>query len=484
MSLSTTSRKAGPYAGDGATTVFAYAFKVFATSDLVVIRASSTGAETALTLGVDYTATMNGDQDASPGGNVTAAVAPAVGEKLVITSAISSLQSTTLLNGGGFFPAVLNAIHDRVTIFAQELREKFSRAVTIPITAAGVTSLQIPVSAGAFLRWNDAGTELTAGPLVASGLSVAALDAAVVHNTGVETVDGAKTFTVRFTINRSGGTIFPTYMDDASLQIVGAAASANVVHTDTFGAQGGGFGGRRANGTPAAPTGVLNHQLFCLFGGAGHDGVALQATFSGYMSVSAAEDWTAIAHGTQINWVLTPVGSTAAITVGTMFSDRFTSRRNNASDLGQIDERWRTVYAFTLDLTPAGAVSINGRLQIKSAGDGYAELYNTAGTGFTGLRFGGVTNAFPMWGRNGVYLQALLADGSDDAPITVRTVRTKSVTLAQLNAYFTAAAAGEGTRAFISDANTTLILGLGLTAVGGGANKVPVYSDGANWIIG
>lgn len=38
--------------------------------------------------------------------------------------------------------------------------------------------------------------------------------------------------------------------------------------------------------------------------------------------------------------------------------------------------------------------------------------------------------------------------------------------------------------AAVSDANTTIILGLGTTVVGGGANKVPVYSDGTNWIIG
>ncbi len=37
--------------------------------------------------------------------------------------------------------------------------------------------------------------------------------------------------------------------------------------------------------------------------------------------------------------------------------------------------------------------------------------------------------------------------------------------------------------AFVTDANTTAILGLGTTVVGGGSNKVPVYSDGTNWII-
>lgn len=47
-----------------------------------------------------------------------------------------------------------------------------------------------------------------------------------------------------------------------------------------------------------------------------------------------------------------------------------------------------------------------------------------------------------------------------------------------------AATVGQGSRAFVTDANTTIILGLGTTVVGGGANSVPVYSDGTNWIIG
>ena len=47
-----------------------------------------------------------------------------------------------------------------------------------------------------------------------------------------------------------------------------------------------------------------------------------------------------------------------------------------------------------------------------------------------------------------------------------------------------AATAGSGSRAFVSDSNTTLAAGLGATVAGGGAYFVPVFSDGTNWIIG
>jgi hypothetical protein len=47
-----------------------------------------------------------------------------------------------------------------------------------------------------------------------------------------------------------------------------------------------------------------------------------------------------------------------------------------------------------------------------------------------------------------------------------------------------AATAGAGARAFVTDSNQSMTVGIGTAVVGGGANKVPVYSDGASWLIG
>ena len=55
---------------------------------------------------------------------------------------------------------------------------------------------------------------------------------------------------------------------------------------------------------------------------------------------------------------------------------------------------------------------------------------------------------------------------------------TGSQTVAQLPA---AATAGAGARAFVTDATVTTFAS---TVVGGGANGVPVVSNGTNWIIG
>lgn len=60
-------------------------------------------------------------------------------------------------------------------------------------------------------------------------------------------------------------------------------------------------------------------------------------------------------------------------------------------------------------------------------------------------------------------------------------LKLKSYTVSGLPA---AATVGAGATAFVTDASTTILLGLGTAVLGSGSNKVPVYSDGTNWIIG
>jgi hypothetical protein len=62
--------------------------------------------------------------------------------------------------------------------------------------------------------------------------------------------------------------------------------------------------------------------------------------------------------------------------------------------------------------------------------------------------------------------------------IKARNVITSPLTVATLVA---AATAGAGARSFVTDATVTTFM---TTVVGGGANAVPVVSDGTNWKIG
>ena len=72
-------------------------------------------------------------------------------------------------------------------------------------------------------------------------------------------------------------------------------------------------------------------------------------------------------------------------------------------------------------------------------------------------------------------LQSILGDMQTEGDIIPATTNYTVATLPS------AVTAGAGARAFVSDANATTFAS---TVAGGGANKVPVYSDGTNWKIG
>lgn len=135
MTISSEIRKAGPYTGNGITTSFPFAFKVFAAADILVISADLLGVESTLSIGTDYTVSLNPSQDISPGGSVELLSALATGYKLVLTSAVDVLQPVDLTNQGGFYPTVLNSALDRLTILVQQLKEQVSRSVKVQISS-------------------------------------------------------------------------------------------------------------------------------------------------------------------------------------------------------------------------------------------------------------------------------------------------------------------------------------------------------------
>jgi hypothetical protein len=157
MTVSSTTRTAGPFTGNGVTVAFPFTFKVFTTADVLVVQTiTATGVATTKTLTTDYTVALNADQNANPGGTITMLVAPPTGTTLVATSQVDNLQPVDLTNGGGFYPTVLNGALDRLTILVQQLATKIASVLQLGLgTPAGVsTSLPVPV-AYKFLRWNS-----------------------------------------------------------------------------------------------------------------------------------------------------------------------------------------------------------------------------------------------------------------------------------------------------------------------------------------
>ena len=169
MTISSTTRIAGPFVGNGTASSFPFTFKVFAAADLDVVRLNaSTGLETTLVLTTDYTVTLNFDQNSNPGGTVTlVAGALATGFTLTITSDIANLQPTDLTNQGGFYPEVITDSFDRATIQIQQMQGDVSRSIKAPISD-GSPNMELPaasVRANTFLAFDANGvpTVQTAG---------------------------------------------------------------------------------------------------------------------------------------------------------------------------------------------------------------------------------------------------------------------------------------------------------------------------------
>lgn len=175
MTISSTTRKAGPYPGNGVTTSFPFSFKIFDVADLrVVVINISTQIQTVLTLNVDYTGTLNPDQNSNPGGTINKVTPLPSGTHLVITSNIAQLQQTDLTNQGGFYPEVITDALDKLTILLQQVSLTSNAALFFPITDETTISGQLPP---ALVRANNVLTFDATGAPVAS---IAAADVQVV----------------------------------------------------------------------------------------------------------------------------------------------------------------------------------------------------------------------------------------------------------------------------------------------------------------
>lgn len=206
MSISSATRKAGPYNGNGVAVSFPFSFKVFTTADVLVIFTSASAVESELVLGTDYTVTLNPSQDSNPGGTVTLPASLVTGTKLTITSSVSNLQPVTLTNMGGFYPAVINDALDRATIQIQQLAEEVSRAVKVDISSPlspseMVDQLLVDPLAAIQAATNAAASAESANnsALGAAGSATAAINAAIsAANSAAATTDPVASIVVEY----------------------------------------------------------------------------------------------------------------------------------------------------------------------------------------------------------------------------------------------------------------------------------------------
>lgn len=121
-------------------------------------------------------------------------------------------------------------------------------------------------------------------------------------------------------------------------------------------------------------------------------------------------------------------------------------------------------YGFLIGGTGSIPMNANGTL--------FGTTGNNGGTAVTN----GIDISSYAYTGNAIHTPGFAVDSVGG--ITCPRVLTVPVTVSSLPS---AATAGDGARAFVTDATATTF---GSTVAGSGANKVPVYSDGTNWKIG
>jgi hypothetical protein len=152
MTISNSSRTAGPFLGTGLTSEFPFSFKVFARADvLVAVTNTATGVESIKTLDSDYTVTLNSDQNSSPGGTIFLPAPLAVGYSLAATSNLPLVQTLNLTNNGGFYPGAINDALDKIVVQIQQLSARI-----------GLDALKVGDSAGISQAINFSSTVATA----------------------------------------------------------------------------------------------------------------------------------------------------------------------------------------------------------------------------------------------------------------------------------------------------------------------------------
>ncbi len=159
MTISSTNRVV-QFTGNASQTAFPFAFKVFATTDVLVILTDTSGNSTTETLTSQYSVVLNSDQNGSPGGTVTMNTAPPAGYTLTISSLVPLLQPTNIANTGNFYPQSVTDAFDRLTVICQQLQIGLNNAIQYPVNVQGLSATLPTPQASQLLGWNAAGTAL------------------------------------------------------------------------------------------------------------------------------------------------------------------------------------------------------------------------------------------------------------------------------------------------------------------------------------
>lgn len=141
--ISTTTTTAGPYVTNGSAQTFTFAFPVAEASDVQAWHTDALGNLTQLVYGTDYTvSTVAG----IVGGSITTTTAldsVAAPGTIFLKRVLPVTQPTSIRNQGAYYPEVVEAEFDRLTMVDQQQGEQLGRSLHMPVTDT-TTSTEVP----------------------------------------------------------------------------------------------------------------------------------------------------------------------------------------------------------------------------------------------------------------------------------------------------------------------------------------------------
>ena len=190
MSISSTTNR-NDYVGNGAAFTYAYGFKIFLSSELLVTVVNLTGVETTLVLNTDYSVTGVANNS---GGNIVLINASqswlttgflTTGFGLTVRRVRALTQTTDIRNQGDFYPETHEDVFDKQVMISQQQQDEIDRTLKLPETEVGSGTFVLPPlinRANQFLGFGPTGDPIAAAS-VSSSVTASAFMQTVLDDT-------------------------------------------------------------------------------------------------------------------------------------------------------------------------------------------------------------------------------------------------------------------------------------------------------------
>lgn len=234
MTVSSTTNR-NDYIGAGSLDTYAYSFKIFSESSLVVTVADTDDVETTLTIATDYTVTGVGEVN---GGNIVFVDSGQdwldgdgdlkIDYFLTIRRVRSLLQGTDIRNQGDYFPETHEDEFDKQIMIDQQQQEEIDRSLKVQITSNATVVLPTPVD-GNVPVWDGTDGDMVNQPYSLDALDSATDDAQTAQTAAELAQTGAETAE---TNAETAETNAETAETNAEASEIAAAASAASIVVD------------------------------------------------------------------------------------------------------------------------------------------------------------------------------------------------------------------------------------------------------------